>query len=169
MVEQFYIATRQFLIIQNAPVSIEYRHLSPTGRAYVKLTHSDFLQPSLDALESVTISGVHTIAEPSDRPPLAAQLEGNGLSSELDSNGRYVAVWGLPKAVGPETLDAILGGRFTFPPGEAYIFKMPQCAVCSSCSHLRLTSISSAPIQTTTSQWLLVFLCGSPPCQRRIV
>ncbi|KAJ7905356.1 hypothetical protein B0H14DRAFT_2327192, partial [Mycena olivaceomarginata] len=107
-------------------VSIEYRHLSPTGRAYVKLTHSDFLQPSLDALESVTISGVHTIAEPSDRPPLAAQLEGNGLSSELDSNGRYVAVWGLPKAVGPETLDAILGGRFTFPPGEAYIFKMPH-------------------------------------------
>ncbi|KAF7338407.1 hypothetical protein MVEN_02066500 [Mycena venus] len=106
--------------------AIDYHHLNPTGRAYLKLTHPDFLVPGLDALEKVTISGIHPIAQPSQRPPAAAQLDGNGLSSELDSNGRYVAVWGLPKAVAPNVLDDIIRDRFSFPPGEPYIFKMPE-------------------------------------------
>ncbi|KAJ7273579.1 hypothetical protein B0H12DRAFT_1090075 [Mycena haematopus] len=107
-------------------VAIDYDNLTPTGRAYLQLTHPDFLLPSLDILEKFTISGVHPIAEPSDRLPMSAQLEGNGLSSELDSNGRYAVVWGLPKAVSPPQLDRqLLAGRYNFPLGEPYIFKMP--------------------------------------------
>ncbi|KAF8212378.1 hypothetical protein K438DRAFT_1806425 [Mycena galopus ATCC 62051] len=106
-------------------VAIEYNHLTPTGRAYLKFTHSNYARASLDILEKYSITGVHPTAEPSDRAPVSAQLEGNGLSSELDSRGRYVTVWGLPRAVGPEVLDKLIVNRFSFPPGEPYIFKMP--------------------------------------------
>ncbi|KAK7014977.1 hypothetical protein R3P38DRAFT_2998748 [Favolaschia claudopus] len=109
-------------------VSIDYYHLNPTGRAYLKLTHSDFLLPALDALEKITISGVHPTAEPSDRPSYATEYawtEGNGLSSEIKSYGKAVAVWGYPKSFTPEALDRSLAGRFTFPQNEAYIFKLP--------------------------------------------
>jgi hypothetical protein len=100
--------------------------LDPTGRAYLKLTHPDYLLPNLDALEKVTISGVHPIAEPSHGRPNFAPHDGSGLSTELASNGKNVVVWGLPKAVGPEVLDELMVG-FSFPPGEPYIFKMPPC------------------------------------------
>ncbi|KAJ6455713.1 hypothetical protein C8R45DRAFT_1111240 [Mycena sanguinolenta] len=107
-------------------VAIDYQNLTPTGRAYLQLTHTDFLSPCLDVLGKFTISGVHPIAAPSNRPPISAQLEGNGLSSELDSNGRYVTLWGLPRTLNEYELDSqVLAGRFSFPPGEPYIFKMP--------------------------------------------
>jgi hypothetical protein len=106
-------------------VAIEYRSLEPNGRAYLKLTHPDYLLPNLDALEKVTISGVHLVAEPSDRAPMSDQLNGNGLSSELDSNGKNVVISGLPKSMKLEGVDRLLKG-FSFPPGEPYIFKIPR-------------------------------------------
>ncbi|KAJ7219147.1 hypothetical protein GGX14DRAFT_590278, partial [Mycena pura] len=130
--------------------AIDYYRLEPTGRAYLKLTHPDFLLPSLDALEKVSISGVHPVAEPSSRPSMSTQADGNGLSSELGSDGKHVVVSGLPKAVGPEVVDELLEG-FSFPPGEPYIFKLPRCAVCPpphftfvSRFLVRLSSVSEA-------------------------
>ncbi|KAJ7109244.1 hypothetical protein C8R44DRAFT_802008 [Mycena epipterygia] len=106
--------------------AIEYKRLDPTGRAYLQLIHPDFLLPNLDALERVSLSGVHLLAEPSNRAPtpMPEQMNGNGLSSELKSDGKNVVLWGIPKAVGAELVDELLEG-FSFPPGEPYIFKMP--------------------------------------------
>jgi len=106
-------------------VAIEYHSLEPNGRAYLKLTHPDYLLPNLDALEKVTISGVHLVAEPSDRAPMSDRFNGNGLSSELDSNGKNVVISGLPKSMNLEGVDRLLKG-FSFPPGEPYIFKIPS-------------------------------------------
>ncbi|KAJ7740739.1 hypothetical protein DFH07DRAFT_838966 [Mycena maculata] len=104
--------------------AIDYHRFEPSGHAYLQLKHSDFLLPNLAALEKVSLSGVHLVAEPSNREPMSEQFDGNGLSSELDSNGKNVVVWGLPKAIGPEVLDRLIQG-FNFPPGEPYIFKLP--------------------------------------------
>ncbi|KAF7363324.1 hypothetical protein MSAN_00987800 [Mycena sanguinolenta] len=132
-------------------VAIDYQNLTPTGRAYLQLTHPDFLLPCLDVLEKFTISGVHPIAEPSNRPQNSAQLEGNGLSTELDSNGRHVALWGFPRAFNEYQLDTqVLAGRFSFPPGEPYIFKMlPRPNITRSFTMfsrflVRLSSVSEA-------------------------
>ncbi|KAJ6547425.1 hypothetical protein B0H19DRAFT_1165565 [Mycena capillaripes] len=130
-------------------VAIDYFRLAPTGRAYLKLAHPDFLLPNLDALERVTISGLHPVAEPSNREPksaMSARLEGNGLSSELDSNGKNVVLWGIPKALGPEMVDPLLAG-FSVPPGEPYIFKMPattQGFTMTGRFLVRLASVSEA-------------------------
>ncbi|KAJ6630625.1 hypothetical protein B0H10DRAFT_2207690 [Mycena sp. CBHHK59/15] len=108
-------------------VDIEYRRLEPSGRAYLQLTHADFLLPGLDALEKVTISGVHPVAKPSDRKPRPDVVgeTGDGISSELARDGKNAVVWGLPRRAGPELLDSLLGG-FKFPPGEPYIFPLPM-------------------------------------------
>lgn len=115
-------------LIPTPSVALDYHRLEPNGRAYLELTHPDYLSPNLDALEKVTISGVHLVAEPSNRVPdfENEQLNGDGLSSELGSNGKNVVVWGLPKGAGPGMLDQLMDG-FSFPPGEPYIFKMPPC------------------------------------------
>ncbi|KAJ6546545.1 hypothetical protein DFH09DRAFT_646643 [Mycena vulgaris] len=126
-------------------VAIEYHRLEPTGRAFVQLTNSDLLRPSLEALEKVTIAGVHLYAEPIERPAMSDQANGNGLSSELDSNGKHVVVWGFPKAAAPPVLDQLLE-EFTFPPGEPYIFKIndPQHFTVTSRFLVRCGSVADA-------------------------
>ncbi|KAJ7489841.1 hypothetical protein B0H11DRAFT_1859835 [Mycena galericulata] len=127
--------------------AIYYRRFEASGRAYLQLTHPDFLLPNLDALEKVTISGVHVVAEPINRAPATERelLNGNGLSSELDSNGKNVVVWGLPKTAGPELLDQLMQD-FSFPPGEPYIFKTPIPTGFTLASRflVRLASVSEA-------------------------
>ncbi|KAJ7172614.1 hypothetical protein C8R46DRAFT_1348986 [Mycena filopes] len=106
-------------------VAIENEFLEPTGNAYLKLTHSDYLRPaSLEALEKVTISGLHPVAEPSAATPPPVLHYGTGLSSDIASNGKSVVMWGFPKTVDPAALDrqALVG--FSFPPGEDYIFNL---------------------------------------------
>ncbi|KAF7295044.1 hypothetical protein MIND_01042600 [Mycena indigotica] len=79
-------------------VAIEYRQLEPTGRAFLKLTHTSLLMPCLTALESVSIAGVHPLAEPSDRK--ASRSTFSGLSSELGSDGKHAVVEGIPSGAG---------------------------------------------------------------------
>jgi len=126
-------------------VAIEYFHLEPTGSAYLQLTHPDFLQSNLDALEKVTISGLHPIAEPSYRRTMDLQLQGHGLSSELDCNGKSVAIWVFPKKMQPARLADFLVG-FNFPPGEPYIFQIPMSVPYTTVSRflVRLASVSEA-------------------------
>ncbi|KAJ7470626.1 hypothetical protein FB451DRAFT_345769 [Mycena latifolia] len=134
--------------------SIEYHRLEPTGRAYLQLTQPEFLLPNLDALEKVSISGVHPVAEPSDRPAMSDQINGNGLGSELDSNGTCVVIWGLPKSIRPEALDKLFQG-FSFPQGEPYIFKMPRLAALAFLRPSSKTSTPSPQLFTFTSRFLV--------------
>ncbi|KAJ7098048.1 hypothetical protein B0H15DRAFT_823878 [Mycena belliarum] len=129
--------------------SIEYRRLEPTGRAYLKLTQPEFLLPNLDALEKVTVSGVQPVAEPSARPAMSDQMNGNGLGSELASDGKCVVIWGLPKAVLPVVVDQTILRGFSVPPGEDYIFKIPdtlgpKAFTFTSRFLVRLASVSEA-------------------------
>ncbi|KAJ7046644.1 hypothetical protein C8F04DRAFT_1061239 [Mycena alexandri] len=128
-------------------VAIDNTFLEPNGSAFLTLAHPDYLVPrSLDALEMVTISGLHPIAEPSNRKPARALFQGSGLSSELKSDGKNVVVWGFPHILDPAALDQQALGGFSFPPGEDYIFKMPTTPKYSSCSRfmVRLASVPEA-------------------------
>ncbi|KAF7304610.1 hypothetical protein MKEN_01174900 [Mycena kentingensis (nom. inval.)] len=87
-------------------IAIEYRDLEPTGCAVLNLTNTNHLSTCLNALESVSISGVHPKAEPERRTLLPTLV--NGLSSELQSNDRHVVVSGLPKGLGPAEMDQML-------------------------------------------------------------
>ncbi|KAJ7685056.1 hypothetical protein DFH06DRAFT_1074108 [Mycena polygramma] len=126
-------------------VSISYFRLKPTGRALLKLTHSDFLLPSLDALQRVSISGLHPVAEPIDYWPTSDGMEGHKLSSELKCNGKNAVIWGLPKWAGPDKLDKLIQG-FSFAPSKAHILKLapPEAFTVSSRFMVRLSSVSEA-------------------------
>ncbi|KAJ7063172.1 hypothetical protein C8F01DRAFT_61118 [Mycena amicta] len=129
-------------------VAIEYRQLQPTGRAYLKLNHTSFLLPCLKALESVSISGIHPVAEPCDRKVPPTRL--SGLSSELASHGKHVVVWGIPRGVGGghTALEKLLGSlhfhRPTLP--EQYIDKLPLRHSSSIVDRflVRLSSVAEA-------------------------
>lgn len=113
----------------NLPVAIGNTFLEPNGTAFLKLAHSDYMAPAaLEALEKVTISGLHPVAEPSKRWPAPALYHGSGLSSDLASDGKNVVVWGFPEILDPAALDRDALGGFSFPPGEDYIFKIATYA-----------------------------------------
>ncbi|KAJ7694232.1 hypothetical protein B0H17DRAFT_476579 [Mycena rosella] len=123
--------------------SIEYHRLQPTGRAYLRLTHEDFF-PNLDALEMVSVSGVHPIAEASAETPSPDESGGHGLSSELGCDGKDVVIWGLPRQLREEAVDRHLLGGFSMFPGE-FLFKLPPVGFSLySRFRVRLVSVSEA-------------------------
>jgi hypothetical protein len=94
------------------PVALDYYRFHPTGRAYITLTHPDFLRPNLNILAKASIATIPISAVPSPPPEnspsrmrgakgraeaaLRGVANGNGPNAGTRNPSRYVVMWGLP-------------------------------------------------------------------------
>ncbi|KAI0046706.1 hypothetical protein FA95DRAFT_1493596 [Auriscalpium vulgare] len=107
-----------------AQVNLEYNRFSPTGSAFVTLTHSDFLRPALKALQRVVWFAHPIAAYPTEAPKVERMrggkgrdeaadrdiVSGTGSGLTLSDNGRNVILSGLPARITDEKLRALLKG-----------------------------------------------------------
>jgi len=96
-----------------ADVAVDYHRFSPTGRAYLTLTNSDYLRPNLTALQKSHISTfpikAMSSSPPNNGPPSRMRgakgrteavnrgiITGNGPHGGMLNPSRNVVIWGLP-------------------------------------------------------------------------
>ncbi|KAH0827138.1 hypothetical protein J3R83DRAFT_4826 [Lanmaoa asiatica] len=94
----------------------------PTRRAYIALSHPDFLQMNIAKLGKVSIGGYTVTAIPCPEPPKIENLRGvKGRKAALErgslpgltasgamSNGRQVCAWGFPPKASVECVKDFL-------------------------------------------------------------
>ena len=111
--------TDKFLIVY-----IDYHRFIPTGRAYLALISSDYLNYNIQALKNATVSSMPISAASSDPPHNVLQrtrgagglheaanrgiVTGNGARGGLSSEGRNVVLWGLPGKMTSDSLKSFL-------------------------------------------------------------
>ncbi|KAH7889460.1 hypothetical protein F5I97DRAFT_535793 [Phlebopus sp. FC_14] len=100
-----------------------YRFIS-NRRAYLTLTHPDFLKQNIAKLDRASIGGYLINANPCGPPPATivksrgvkgreaaarrGAMTGTGPSGCIPSNGRYVCVWGFPPKATAESVKELL-------------------------------------------------------------
>jgi len=147
-------------------VALDYQRFLTSGRAYLTLSHPDFLRSNLDALQNTSISSISVTAVASDPPldvtPLRTRgtagrvdasqrgiIVGNGIRAGLLNPAKNVVLWGLPGKMTPEALKKVLkrfklagsdGGK-----QEVAKVEMPDRTFTLFSRHLvRVSSVSEA-------------------------
>ncbi|KIO13601.1 hypothetical protein M404DRAFT_952973 [Pisolithus tinctorius Marx 270] len=100
-------------------VQIDLYRFSSNRRAYLTLSHPDFLQQNIAKLEKASVGGFLVTAHPTDVPPVNSELRGvkgrqlaakrgaitgTGPSGCVPSNGRHVCIWGLPPKISSDSI-----------------------------------------------------------------
>jgi len=106
-------ALRRERLVGVEDVQLQLFRFLPTRRAYITLSHQDFLQMNIAKLANVTVGGNPVTAIPCSEPSTIENLRGvkgrkaafergslpNLISSGTMSNGRQLCAWGFaPKA-----------------------------------------------------------------------
>lgn len=105
-------------------VYLDYYRFIPTGRAYLALASSDYLDSNLQALKNATVSSIPISAASSDTPANIPRrtrgiqgmqeavdrgvITGNGARGGLSSEGQNVVLWGLPGKMTSDGLKTFL-------------------------------------------------------------
>ncbi|KIJ69228.1 hypothetical protein HYDPIDRAFT_36311 [Hydnomerulius pinastri MD-312] len=104
-------------------VQLDHYRFTQNRRAYITLSHPDFLKQNIAKLEKASIGGYLVTANPHTPPPpglgtsrgvkgreAAAKrgaMTGTGPSGNM-GNGRHVCVWGFPPKASPESVKEFL-------------------------------------------------------------
>ncbi|KAG9318723.1 hypothetical protein JVU11DRAFT_822 [Chiua virens] len=115
-------ALRRERLVGVDDVQLQLFRFLPTGRAYITLTHPDFLRMNIAKLGNVKVGGHAVVAIPCLEPPTIDNLRGvkgrkaalqrgslpNLTSSGAMSNGRQVCAWGFPPKASVECVKEFL-------------------------------------------------------------
>ncbi|KAI6045655.1 hypothetical protein EDC04DRAFT_2559443, partial [Pisolithus marmoratus] len=100
-------------------LQIDMYRFSSNRRAYLTLSHPDFLQQNIAKLEKASVGGFLVGAYPTDMPSVNSELRGvkgrqlaarrgaitgTGPSGRIPNNGRHVCIWGLPPKVSSDSI-----------------------------------------------------------------
>lgn len=104
-------------------VQIDLYRFSSNRRAYLTLSHPDFLQQNIAKLEKASVGGFLVTAHPTDVPSVNSELRGvkgrqlaakrgaitgTGPSGCVPNNGRHVCIWGLPPKISSDSIKEYL-------------------------------------------------------------
>lgn len=109
-------------VLYASPVQLQLFRFLPTRRAYITLSHPDFLQMNIAKLGNVTIGGHPVTAIPCLEPPTIENLRGvKGRKAALERgslpaltrsgamrNGKQVCAWGFPPKASVECVKDFL-------------------------------------------------------------
>ncbi|KAI9571292.1 hypothetical protein HD554DRAFT_2016868 [Boletus coccyginus] len=115
-------ALRRERLVGVEDVQLQLFRFLPTRRAYITLSHPDFLQMNIAKLGNVTIGGHPVTAIPCLEPPTIENLRGvKGRKAALErgslpaltrsgamSNGKQVCAWGFPPKASVECVKDFL-------------------------------------------------------------
>lgn len=114
---------RQERVIGVDDIHIDLYRFAPNRRAYLTLSHPDFLQKNIAKLEKSSVGGFLVNAYPADPPAVIPELRGvkgrqlaakrgaitgTGPSGGVPSNGKHVCISGLPPKASPESIKEYL-------------------------------------------------------------
>jgi len=86
-------------------VAIDYHRFCPSGRAYLTLSHPEYLDHDLNILNRSSISTIPIKAYSSPSPDQARSnkgTNGNGPRGGVSSPGTHVVIWGFPGKLSAE-------------------------------------------------------------------
>ncbi|KAL4077176.1 hypothetical protein V8B97DRAFT_1400259 [Scleroderma yunnanense] len=154
---------RQERVVGIDDIQIDLYRFTPNRRAYLILSHPDFLQKNIAKLEKSSVGGLLVNAYPADLPTVNTELRGvkgrqlaakrgaitgTGPSGGVPSNGRHVCIRGLPPKVSPESIKEYLqkfGLTKLDDKTEVYQVPLPEGAFSLYSRHLlRTQSISDS-------------------------
>ncbi|KAG6329730.1 hypothetical protein ID866_9358, partial [Astraeus odoratus] len=118
-------AIRRERVIGVDDIQLDLYRFSPNGRAYLTLSHPDFLQKNIAKLEKSSIGGFLVSTHSADMPSVTPELRGikgrqlaasrgaitgTGPSGGIPSHGKHVCIWGLPPKVSADSIKEYLQG-----------------------------------------------------------
>ncbi|KAF9227614.1 hypothetical protein BS17DRAFT_693550, partial [Gyrodon lividus] len=134
-------AIRREKLVGIDDVQLELFRFTPNRRAYITLSHPDFLKENIAKLENASIGGYAVTAHPYIAPPTVVEklrgvkgreaaakrgsLTGTGSSGAM-SNGRHVCIWGFPpKASAGSVKEFLERHKFDRLGDKPEIYKVP--------------------------------------------
>jgi len=94
-------------------VAIDYHRFCPSGRAYLALSHPEYLDHNLSILNrsSVSTIPIQAYSSPSpDQVNLNKGMDGNGPRGGVSTSGTHVVIWGFPGKLTAEDVRKHLHG-----------------------------------------------------------
>ncbi|KAI6036372.1 hypothetical protein BKA83DRAFT_4162007 [Pisolithus microcarpus] len=144
-------------------VQVDMYRFTSNRRAYLTLSHPDFLQAGIAKLEKASVGGFLVSAYPTDMPSVNSELRGvkgrqlaskrgaitgTGPSGCIPNNGRHVCIWGLPPRVSSDSIREYLqkfGLTKLDDKTEIYQVPLPESAFSLFSRHLlRTQSLSDS-------------------------